>query len=307
MGGATSEVAGDTIDVLLESASFTRTGILRTARRLDLHTEASHRFERGTDPEALEAGAARGAQLMAAWTGGSVARGIAEDGDTPPDAGCRCVRRARRRCSATRSLAPTSRRSFDRLAMTHRASDAGGVEQRSRSRCPGYRVDIDREVDLIEEVARLLGYDRIGVARAGRPDRPAVSPRPTASAARAVDALVRRRAPRGAAAHVRLGRRPRVERDTTRPCPSRTPCRPTRGSCAPGCCPGSCTRSRATRPEACAQVAIFEAGTVFRLDGDAVDGTPARRVRAAGPGRPKRGTPTPAPSTPSTPRACSAR
>ena len=55
MGGATSEVAGDTVDVLLESASFTRTGILRTARRLDLHTEASHRFERGTDPEALEA------------------------------------------------------------------------------------------------------------------------------------------------------------------------------------------------------------------------------------------------------------
>ncbi|HVF08793.1 MAG TPA: phenylalanine--tRNA ligase subunit beta, partial [Actinomycetota bacterium] len=84
MGGATSEVADDTVDVLLESASFTRSGVLSTARRLGLHTEASHRFERGSDPEALEAGAARGAQLMVAWAGGSIARGIVADGHTPP-------------------------------------------------------------------------------------------------------------------------------------------------------------------------------------------------------------------------------
>ncbi len=54
MGGATSEVSEETRDILLESAYFTRTGVLRTARRLDLHSEASHRFERGADPEGLD-------------------------------------------------------------------------------------------------------------------------------------------------------------------------------------------------------------------------------------------------------------
>jgi phenylalanyl-tRNA synthetase beta chain len=49
MGGRTSEVSEETTDVLLESAYFTRSGVLLTARRLDLHTEASHRFERGAD------------------------------------------------------------------------------------------------------------------------------------------------------------------------------------------------------------------------------------------------------------------
>ena len=56
MGGQTSEVSESTTDVLLESASFTRTGVIRTARRLELHSEASHRFERGTDPEGVGAG-----------------------------------------------------------------------------------------------------------------------------------------------------------------------------------------------------------------------------------------------------------
>ena len=70
MGGATSEVSEATTQVLLESAYFTRTGVLRSARRLDLHSEAAHRFERGTDPEGLERAAARCAGLIAAWAGG---------------------------------------------------------------------------------------------------------------------------------------------------------------------------------------------------------------------------------------------
>ncbi|TMK93594.1 MAG: phenylalanine--tRNA ligase subunit beta [Actinobacteria bacterium] len=61
MGGRTSEVSEETADVLLESAYFARSGVLLTARRFDLHTEASHRFERGTDPEACSGAAARSA------------------------------------------------------------------------------------------------------------------------------------------------------------------------------------------------------------------------------------------------------
>ncbi len=157
MGGASSEVSDETTDVLLESAYFTRTGVLRTARRLDLHSEASHRFERGADPEALERAAVRGAKLIAEWAGGTVLRGVASAGEAP----------ARRWVSMRPSRASMllddevssddARAIMDRLGMAHRGGDeAIEVE------VPGYRVDIDREVDLIEEVARVRGYDRIG-------------------------------------------------------------------------------------------------------------------------------------------------
>jgi phenylalanyl-tRNA synthetase beta chain len=157
MGGATSEVTEATSEVLLESAHFTRSGILQTARRLEMHTEASHRFERGTDPEGLDLGAARCAELMAAWSGGTVLRGVAAAGQTP----------ARRQVVVRPSRAgallgyPLEAADvtgvFDRLGMQH-----GGDDDRIEVDVPGYRVDIEREVDLIEEVARVLGYDRVG-------------------------------------------------------------------------------------------------------------------------------------------------
>ncbi|TMK91129.1 MAG: phenylalanine--tRNA ligase subunit beta, partial [Actinobacteria bacterium] len=81
--GRTSEVSAETADVLLESAYFRRSGVLLTARRLDLHTEASHRFERGTDPEACPGAAGRCAALMARWSGGEVMRGVVEAGGAP--------------------------------------------------------------------------------------------------------------------------------------------------------------------------------------------------------------------------------
>jgi phenylalanyl-tRNA synthetase beta chain len=157
MGGATSEVSAGTSDVLLESAWFTREGVLRTARRLDLHTEASHRFERGTDPEGIDAAAARCASLIATWAGGAVLAGTANDGEVP----------ARRWVSMRPSRATAllgyevshddAVAAFDQLGMGHRSeNDEIAVE------VPGYRVDVEREVDLIEEVVRVQGYDRVG-------------------------------------------------------------------------------------------------------------------------------------------------
>jgi phenylalanyl-tRNA synthetase beta chain len=159
MGGATSEVSEQTSSVMLESAHFFRSGVLRTARRLDLHTEASHRFERGTDPEGTDAGAARGAELIAAWSGGQVLRGVAADG-SPPSRNWVSIRPQR----ATALLgypvdAAQTRGVFDVLGMAHRDD-----EDRIDVEVPGYRVDVEREVDLIEEVARILGYDRVGSA-----------------------------------------------------------------------------------------------------------------------------------------------
>ena len=83
MGGESTEVSAVTRNVLLESAAFTRGRVLLTARRLELRSEASHRFERGTDPEGLDRGAARGAQLIAAWTGAQVLDGVTGAGEVP--------------------------------------------------------------------------------------------------------------------------------------------------------------------------------------------------------------------------------
>ncbi len=131
--------------------------MLRSARRLDLHSEASHRFERGTDPEGLERAATRCASLIAAWAGGTVARGVAEAGETLERT---WVSMRPGRASMLLDYDVSARDAsevFDRLGMTHREEgDRVDVE------VPGYRVDIEREVDLIEEVARIQGYERIG-------------------------------------------------------------------------------------------------------------------------------------------------
>ncbi len=75
MGGADSEVTAATRDVLLESAHFDRRRVRKTARRLGLHTDASHRFERGTDPEGCLEAAGRAARLLSEVAGGVVAHG----------------------------------------------------------------------------------------------------------------------------------------------------------------------------------------------------------------------------------------
>ena len=158
MGGADAEVSEATTDILLESAYFSRTGVLRTARRLGLHSEASHRFERGTDPEASARAAARCAGLIVEWTGGRALAGVAEAGEIPPRT---WVSMRPSRASALLGYEVTSgdaEKVFETLRMATRHGESGRIEVE----IPGYRVDIEREVDLIEEVARVQGYDRIG-------------------------------------------------------------------------------------------------------------------------------------------------
>ncbi len=156
MGGELAEVSEDTADILLESATFERGGIQRTRRRIALSTEASQRFERGVDPEATLRGADRAAGLMAAWCGARVLRGVVEAGSAPERRWV-SIRPSR----ATMLLgyevaAPDAAEVFDRLGMTHEDED-----DRITVEVPGYRVDVEREVDLIEEVVRVQGYDRV--------------------------------------------------------------------------------------------------------------------------------------------------
>ena len=157
IGSSVAEVSAASRHVLLESANFERTGIIRTARRLKLSTEASSRFERGVDPEAVPAAAARAAALMAAWSGGRVLAGSIDVGDEPP----------RRRVVVRPSRASLLigdpvidrdlREAFGRLRIEAWGEEGGDevvVE------VPGHRVDLEQEVDLIEEVARIRGYER---------------------------------------------------------------------------------------------------------------------------------------------------
>jgi phenylalanyl-tRNA synthetase beta chain len=157
MGGQVAEVSGSTTDILLESASFERGGVQRTRRRIGLSTEASIRFERGGDPEAVPVGADRACALMQEWIGVSVLAGVGEAGSVTPR------RRVPMRASRAATLIgyevtpAAAKEVFDRLGMASFAEgDAVTVE------VPGYRVDIEREVDLIEEVVRVQGYEHVG-------------------------------------------------------------------------------------------------------------------------------------------------
>jgi phenylalanyl-tRNA synthetase beta chain len=158
MGSAPAEVHAGTKDVLLESAYFQPRGVLLTARRLGLRTEASIRFERGVDPDMTADAAARCARFIAEWSGGRVLTGAIDVGTAPPR------RRVAIRPSRTTHLlgaevgAEEISESLGRLRMVVEPTDDGALSVE----VPGYRPDIQGEVELIEEVARVRGYDSFG-------------------------------------------------------------------------------------------------------------------------------------------------
>lgn len=157
MGGASTEVSEGTSDVLIESAYFEPRGIHRTSRRLLLSTEAAMRFSRGTDPEGVGTAAARAAQLMSAWAGGEVLLGAIDVGASPPRRRLR-VRPARATAIAGHDISAADvAGALGSLGIETAAStDAVDAE------IPGFRPDLEAEIDLIEEVIRVHGYERVG-------------------------------------------------------------------------------------------------------------------------------------------------
>lgn len=158
MGGAGSEVSQTTTSVLLESAFFDPICVRRTARRHGLHTESSHRFERGADPEAVVRAADRCAQILADIAGGEVAKGIldaAQRMESPPEITLRLER-------IERLLGlPIAAESVVELLEPLEIRCVARTESSLRFAAPSFRPDLRREVDLIEEVARRRGYDAI--------------------------------------------------------------------------------------------------------------------------------------------------
>jgi phenylalanyl-tRNA synthetase beta chain len=160
MGGLNSEIEEDTNDILLESAYFDPMGIRRTSKRLGLSTEASIRFERGIDPNGSLRAAERAADLMAALAGGTVSRGAVDAYPQKIE-----PLQIPLRVSRVNQILGTSIKAQE--IQTHLKNLQLEVREKGtdsfRVTAPTFRVDLTREIDLIEEVARLHGFHRIPV------------------------------------------------------------------------------------------------------------------------------------------------
>jgi phenylalanyl-tRNA synthetase beta chain len=158
MGGRESEVGEGTTTVFLESAYFKPASIRRTARALGMQTEASMRFQRGADPEMALYAINRAAMLMQELARAHVARGVLDEypgRHLPKEVTLRHKRSDL--LLGTKVPAQRQREILENLGFTVKES----TEESCRVAVPSWRHDIDQEADLIEEVARLHGYDRI--------------------------------------------------------------------------------------------------------------------------------------------------
>lgn len=158
MGGQNSEVSDETRNVLIESAYFTPTSVRRTSKQLGLRTEASHRFERGIDPNVVVKACDRSAQLMADLAGGRIAAGVADVYPSPIMPRPIKLRVARiNHVLGTNLRKPAVRRALKALQFDYREEP----KRQFTVSAPTYRPDLTREIDLIEEVARLHGFNNI--------------------------------------------------------------------------------------------------------------------------------------------------
>ena len=158
MGGLESEIRDSTREVVIESARFDPLSVRRTARALGIRTDASQRFERGTDPEGALAAALHAAELLSSLAGATGAPQVADlfPGRIP---GRRLrMRHARLQGLLGTAVEPDTAASIlERLEFGVLRSDREAVEVE----VPSFRVDVSGEEDLVEEVARHRGYDSI--------------------------------------------------------------------------------------------------------------------------------------------------
>ena len=157
MGGGNTEVTAATTTVLLESAYFNPGSVRRTARALGLHTDAAYRFERGADIEGLREALDRAAQLMADLGGGTVAKGVVDVYPGPKPRPRIALRRSR--IERLIGACPTHEDVVKILQALGFAVDDSGVALQVV--VPSFRRDIAQEDDLVEEIIRVWGYDKI--------------------------------------------------------------------------------------------------------------------------------------------------
>jgi phenylalanyl-tRNA synthetase beta chain len=159
MGGLNSEIEAGTARVLIESAWFDPVSVRKTSKKLGLSTDASRRFERGVDPQGTARAATRAAALMAAMGAGGIVGGVIDAHPRPWSP--RPIRLSVRR---TRELlgVPVGKTNISRLlASIGFTTGTSPAREELVVTAPSFRVDVARPEDLIEEVARLSGFDAI--------------------------------------------------------------------------------------------------------------------------------------------------
>ena len=191
MGGRDSEVDESTTDILLESAVFEPLTVRTTGRALKLASDSSFRFERGVDPRGVDLAGRRAAEMIVQLAGGTLSPGVIRRGpwaETLP--GSPRIELRGQRCRDLLGLDLTDQQQaayLGRLGLdvTISAARPGSGDQPAEplitAEVPSYRLDLSREVDLIEEVARLHGLDAIPVrdtlSLTIRPPQPSVTAR----------------------------------------------------------------------------------------------------------------------------------
>jgi len=159
IGGKGTQIEDYTRDILLESAYFNPVSIRKTSQRMDITTEASYRFERGVDPWGTKKALKRAAYLFQKITGGKIAGKVVEAGKLPPEREWVPFRPLRVNRIIGKKVSPSRiKKIFHNLQFE--------VEEKKDKwmvGIPSFRKDIDREIDLVEEVARFYGYDKIPV------------------------------------------------------------------------------------------------------------------------------------------------
>lgn len=157
MGGLETEVGETTTDILLESARFDPLSVRRTSRATKLASDSSFRFERGVDPRGVELASRRAAELIVELAGGALAPGVIRAGEPEPEP--RQVTMRPERCRALLGVDVSDEQQLDHLEALGLAPKR--VADRLTCTIPTYRLDLEREVDLIEEVARMHGFDHV--------------------------------------------------------------------------------------------------------------------------------------------------
>jgi phenylalanyl-tRNA synthetase beta chain len=188
MGGKQTAISDSTVDVLLEAAHFVPEAIAGRARRLGLFTDAAQRFERGVDPGLPAAALERASALLIEITGGEPGPVRIERSDAPE----RSTRVALRRERLTRLLGTAVPDGEVHEILTAIGERVEDTADGWRILAPAHRFDLEIEADLIEEVARLRGFERIPEHHATGPQVPGVASEAQVPAERVLSGFVDR-------------------------------------------------------------------------------------------------------------------
>lgn len=159
MGGVESEVTDQTIDVLLEAAEFMPLSIRRTARKLKLHSPSSYRYERRIDHANMDWASRRCCELILQTAGGELLAGSVDTGERPADETPIVLRESK--IASVLGIDVPWERSLEILAHLGCKVQIEPSDADARIIPPSYRMDLTREIDLIEEIARIHGYEQI--------------------------------------------------------------------------------------------------------------------------------------------------